>query len=62
MENAYAPCVIKEGDRYYVFSTGPGIPIRRSRDLVHWERAGRVFPESLPQWAREAVPGRAARR
>ena len=28
------PCIIREGEWYYVFSTGHGIPIRRSRDLA----------------------------
>jgi arabinan endo-1,5-alpha-L-arabinosidase len=51
------PCIARDGDTYYVFCTGPGIPIRRSKDLVHWEAAGQVFPEPLPAWAREAVPG-----
>ncbi len=51
------PCIAREGDAYYVFSTGPGIPVRRSRDLVHWEPLGRVFPDALPGWAREAIPG-----
>jgi arabinan endo-1,5-alpha-L-arabinosidase len=51
------PCIAREGDTYYVFCTGPGIPIRRSRDLVHWEAAGRVFSEPLPAWARAAIPG-----
>lgn len=49
------PAIIKHGDVYYLFHTGNGIPIKRSRDLVHWEEAGRVF-DSLPAWAAEAVP------
>ena len=40
---------------YYVFSSGPGAPFFRSRDLVTWQPAGRVF-EKLPAWADEAVP------
>ena len=56
------PCIIKAGGRYHLFCTGhedqePGlIPWRTSRDLVRWELEGAVFP-SIPQWAREAVPG-----
>ena len=55
------PCIIKQGDTYYVFSTSVKtdtagfIACRRSRDLVRWERAGFVFKE-IPQWARDAVP------
>lgn len=43
--------IFKEGDTYYVFSTDymvggpptPGIQIRKSTDLIHWEFVGRVF-------------------
>ncbi|NMO14276.1 arabinan endo-1,5-alpha-L-arabinosidase [Pyxidicoccus fallax] len=45
------PSIIKvrEGARdvFYVVSTGQGIAIRRSVDLVNWHYVGRVFP---PQW------------
>ena len=56
------PCIIKQGDTYYVFCTtsrgdaGGFVACRRSRDLVSWEKAGFVFAE-VPAWAREAVPG-----
>ncbi|HEX6925550.1 MAG TPA: arabinan endo-1,5-alpha-L-arabinosidase [Longimicrobiaceae bacterium] len=49
------PAIIKAGDTYYIFSTGRGIPIKRSEDLVTWEDAGRVFQEA-PAWIREVVP------
>ena len=55
------PCIIKQGDTYYVFSTsvkadtGGHVACRRSRDLVSWERAGFVFTQ-IPEWARDAVP------
>lgn len=51
------PAVIKDGNAYYVYATGEGIPIRRSRDLVRWERIGRVFPGAVPPWAERVVPG-----
>lgn len=51
------PAAAKEGGTYWLFSTGRGIPIRRSPDLVHWDTAGRVFPDTLPAWAVAAVPG-----
>ncbi|HTE18842.1 MAG TPA: family 43 glycosylhydrolase, partial [Armatimonadota bacterium] len=57
VRHVHDPCIIRQGDTYYVFSTGHGIPIRRSRDLVRWELAGRVFKEDLPKWAREEIPG-----
>lgn len=50
------PCLIKADGVYYVFSTGPGIPIRRSKDLTHWEAAGRVFAEDVPAWAKTEIP------
>jgi arabinan endo-1,5-alpha-L-arabinosidase len=54
------PAAIREKDTYYLFSTGgrPGegvIPIRTSRDLRTWKRAGFVF-DTLPEWARREVP------
>ncbi|QSQ25554.1 arabinan endo-1,5-alpha-L-arabinosidase [Pyxidicoccus parkwayensis] len=54
---------VREGnqDVFYVVSTGQGIPIRRSVDLVNWQFVGRVFPaqwdaqcndhNSVPAWA-----------
>lgn len=51
------PCVIRQGETYYLFSTGRGVPIRKSGDLIHWTEAGRVFPEGLPEWAGREVPG-----
>ena len=50
------PSLIKEGDTYYLFSTGPGIPIRTSPDLIHWQVTGQVF-EEIPTWARSMIPG-----
>jgi arabinan endo-1,5-alpha-L-arabinosidase len=57
VRHVHDPTIVKEGETYYVFSTGHGIPIRHSRDLVRWEHVGRVFAEDLPQWAREEIPG-----
>ncbi|OHB69590.1 MAG: hypothetical protein A2V70_13020 [Planctomycetes bacterium RBG_13_63_9] len=49
------PCIIRQGAYYYVFCTGRGIPIRRSNDLIHWQRVGTVFDE-VPAWALAHVP------
>jgi arabinan endo-1,5-alpha-L-arabinosidase len=54
---AHDPHIAKDRGWYYVFSTGPGVPIRRSKDLKQWEHAGRVFQEDVPAWAREEIPG-----
>lgn len=56
IRNVHDPVVIKQDGSYVLFFTGPGLPMRRSEDLVHWETAGQVFSE-LPDWAREEVPG-----
>lgn len=52
---SHDPVVIKQGDTYYLFSTGRGIPVHTSKDLIHWTRAGRVF-EQQPAWAVEKHP------
>lgn len=57
IRNVHDPCIIKENDTFYIFSTAKGIPIRRSKDLLHWEKAGRVFVDDLPEWARQEIPG-----
>jgi len=50
------PCIIKADGKYYIFCSGPGVPIRESRDLIAWKQTGIVFPE-MPAWAKEHVPG-----
>jgi arabinan endo-1,5-alpha-L-arabinosidase len=50
------PVMAREGDSFYVFSTGPGITIYGSDDLEHWRWQGRVF-DGEPAWAKAAVPG-----
>jgi len=50
------PVMARQGDAYYVFSTGPGITIYQSSDLEHWKWIGRAF-ETEPEWARRTVPG-----
>ncbi len=55
------PCIIREGNTYYVFSTtlgdgaGAQIPWRHSKDLRHWEMGGYVLP-GLPAWAVKEIP------
>ncbi len=48
--------ITKCGDTYRVFSTGPGISSRHSKDLVHWIRGPRVFT-NLPAWHAATIPG-----
>ncbi len=59
--SVHDPAVIKDGDTYYMFCTGGGrhgdiIPIRTSKDLINWKRAGCVF-DKLPEWCEKLVPG-----
>lgn len=50
------PTIIQGDDgRFYTFSTGAGLPINRSDDLVNWKRIDRVFDKSVPDWAKEAI-------
>jgi arabinan endo-1,5-alpha-L-arabinosidase len=56
IRQVHDPSIIKEGDRYYLFSTRAGIAVRCSNDLVHWRLCGDVFAH-LPEWAVKDVPG-----
>lgn len=48
--------ILCEG-RYYVFTTGRGIPIKVSTNKLHWSSAGTVFPVNrAPAWTTNAVP------
>ncbi len=53
---AHDPSAIKEGEYTYVFSTGQGIPVSRTRDFIKWEYVGPVFGKA-PEWAWRDVPG-----
>jgi len=56
VQNVHDPCIIKAKDTYYVYSTGPGIAVRKSKDLIEWTSVGRVL-DKTPDWASKAVPG-----
>src|ERR1700677_2091273 len=49
------PRIIYTGKYFYCFSTGIGIPIKRSEDLTHWQNAGVVFT-ALPSWITKQFP------
>jgi arabinan endo-1,5-alpha-L-arabinosidase len=58
-ENCPDPGILQVGEDYYAICTTNSnddrdkFPIRRSRDLVHWDRAGFLFPSGqVPRWAR----------
>ena len=50
------PAAIKLNGKYYIFSTGNGIPIRVSDDLKNWKDSGRVM-NAPPAWAVNDFPG-----
>jgi len=54
--DVHDPAMAKEGDTYYLFSSGPGITFYSSTDMKHWTRGGRVFPGE-PSWARGVASG-----
>jgi arabinan endo-1,5-alpha-L-arabinosidase len=53
--SVHDPVMAKEGDTYYVFSTGPGITFYSSTNMKDWTPEGRVF-KGQPVWARRAAP------
>jgi arabinan endo-1,5-alpha-L-arabinosidase len=54
--NVHDPTMIKAGGMYYLVSTGPGIPIRCSKDMKVWESCGQVF-DANPDWVVKAIEG-----
>jgi type 1 glutamine amidotransferase len=48
--------ILKEGDQYWLFSTGTGVLAFHSTNFQDWEPAAPVF-ENLPEWHQEIVPG-----
>jgi arabinan endo-1,5-alpha-L-arabinosidase len=50
--DVHDPAMAKDGDTYYLFSSGPGITFYSSKDMKTWKLEGRVFPGD-PSWARE---------
>ena len=44
----------KEGDIYYLYSSGPGITFYCSTDMKSWKLGGRIFPGD-PSWARSVA-------
>jgi arabinan endo-1,5-alpha-L-arabinosidase len=52
---AHDPEIIKQGDIYYLFTTGGGVS--SSKDLVNWKFEYNVFPKA-PEWiTQDMIPG-----
>lgn len=54
--DVHDPVMAREGDTWYLFSTGPGITIYSSRDRVNWTLSDRAFATE-PGWAKSVAPG-----
>lgn len=55
--NVHDPVMIKHGDYYYLFSTGGGVPVRRSTDMLDWRIARGALPFLfMPEEAYAYVP------
>ena len=48
--------IVRDGARFYIFGTGPGIRTKSSSDLINWTMGNPVFAEP-PAWTTNAVPG-----
>jgi xylan 1,4-beta-xylosidase len=52
------PSIVRDGVAYWATATSstaaPGFPLMRSTDLVHWTRAGMIFPRP-PRWASDSL-------
>ena len=51
-----SPVMAQEDGVYYHFTGGPGIQMRRSVDIVRWDKIGQAFPGGLPAWAEQEYP------
>jgi arabinan endo-1,5-alpha-L-arabinosidase len=58
IRDIHDPVIIKHDDSYYLFSTGVGVPVKRSTNLIDWRiaRGGTVF-QQMPEEAFAYVPG-----
>ncbi|MBB5350966.1 arabinan endo-1,5-alpha-L-arabinosidase [Haloferula luteola] len=52
---AHDPVLGKDGDTYYLFSTGKGIRVQSSKDLQTWHSEPPVF-SATPAWVAQTVP------
>lgn len=53
--NTHDPVMACEDGVYYIYSTGMGIGVISSPDMINWERRGGVL-QPIPQWAMDSVP------
>jgi len=51
----WAPDIYATEDRYFVLSSGRGIALRVSNDLINWSRVDDALP-GIPEWAKQKQP------
>lgn len=58
------PSIIRQGSTWYAFSTdvagfpqSGSLPIHCSQDKIYWTLCGSVFPQGIPAWIHQKVPG-----
>lgn len=52
---AHDPVIQRQGDTWYLFTTGPGVSVWSSKDLANWMPEAPVFASS-PAWVAGIVP------
>lgn len=53
--DVHDPVLAKENGRYYMFTTGMGIGMMSSDDMIHW-RHEKAPLDPIPSWAHDLVP------
>lgn len=56
VQRIHDPVMTKEGDTYYVFSTGSRIRFACSQDMITWAYCGVVF-DAIPAWIADSIRG-----
>jgi len=58
------PSIIRQGSTYYAFTTdvagfssSSNLPIHCSQDKINWTICGSIFPDGIPAWVAQKVPG-----
>jgi arabinan endo-1,5-alpha-L-arabinosidase len=57
ISQVHDPAIVATDTKFYVYSTGKGLEIRESNDLLHWRFLGSVFA-TKPAWITTTNPSR----
>jgi len=55
VQHVHDPVIARDGNKFFLFSTGKDIPVRTSADLFSWSPSRSVFSR-IPDWALHEVP------